>query len=241
MGGKMITQQDILNATAYVDGVNIYDVGALVQSFSVSGTAINNAVYQGVNSTHFNVLSTTRGVRSISLSLAYKGRTRRELGLAKAKLDSLLGAGKIDLYLPDGFHYLAYLTSAGEEQTQGVEGDKQIAICTYTLQGIRHDDLEELTVASGGTFLCKSTIQLTDVRLSCKASQARASLQIGSVTVTSVAKNDVITVDGINKRILQNGAPCAGNMSFIKFPQLVPGENTITCPETLTVEYYPTY
>ena len=237
----MITQQDILNATAYVDGVNIYDVGALVQSFSVSGTAIDNQVYQGVNSTHFNVLSTTRGVRAISVTLGYKGRTRRELALAKSKLDSLLGAGKIDLYLPDGFHYLAYLTSAGDEQMQGVEGNKLIALCTYTLQGIRHDALEELTVASGETFLCKSTIPLTDVRLICTASQARASLTIGTVTVTSVAQNDVITIDGINKRILQNGAPCAGNMSFINFPQLVPGENTISCPETLTVEYYPTY
>lgn len=237
----MITQRDILNATAYVDGVNIYDVGALVQSFSVSGTAIDNEVYQGVNSTHFNVLTTTRGVRAISVTLAYKGRTRRELALAKSKLDSLLGAGKIDLYLPDGFHYLAYLTSAGDESIQGVDGEKVIALCTYTLQGIRHDDMEELTVVSGATFLCKSTIPLTDVKLTCTASQARASLTIGSVTVTGVAANDVITVDGINKRILQNGAPCAGNMSFVNFPQLVPGENTISCPETLTVEYYPTY
>jgi hypothetical protein len=30
-------------------------------------------------------------------------------------------------------------------------------------------------------------------------------------------------------------------MSFVHFPQLVPGDNSITCVETLTVEYYPTY
>lgn len=237
----MITQQDILNATAHVDGVNIYDVGALVQSFSVSGTAISNTAYQGVNSTDFNVLATTRGMRTISLTLGYKGRTRRDLALKKAKLDSLLGAGKIDLHLPDGFHYAAYMTGVGEEHTEGIEGDKLIALCTYAFSGIRHDDLTELTVLSGDTFLCESLIPTTDCRLTCTATQAYASLTIGSVTVTSVALGDVITVDGINKRILQNGAPCAGNMSFISFPQLVPGENTISCPETLTVEYYPTY
>jgi hypothetical protein len=237
----MITERDILEATAYVDGVNIYNVGALVQSFTVSGTAISNSAYQGVNSTNFNVLSTTRGMRNISLTLGYKGETKRELALKKAKLDSMLGAGKIELYLPDGFYYTAYLTAVGEEAVEGVEGNKVIALCTYTLQGIRHDELKELTVTSGSTFLCESLIPTTDCRLSCKASQAYASLTIGSVTITSVAQNDTITIDGINKRILQNGAPCAGNMSFINFPQLVPGENVITCPETLTVEYYPTY
>lgn len=237
----MITQRDILNATAYVNGVNIFDVGALVQSFKVSGTAISNTAYQGVNSTGFNVLSTTRGMRTISLTLGYKGITKRDLALKKAKLDAMLGAGKIELYLPDGFFYTSYLTGVGEEAVQGVEGNKVIALCTYTLQGIRHDELEELTVTTGDTFLCASLIPTTDCRLTCTASQAYASLTIGSVTVTSVTQGDVITVDGINKRILQNGAPCAGNMSFINFPQLVPGENTISCPETLTVEYYPTY
>ena len=237
----MITQQDILNATAYVNNVNIFDVGALVQSFKVSGTAISNTAYQGVNSTGFNVLSTTRGMRTISLTLGYKGITKRDLAFKKAKLDAMLGAGKIELYLPDGFFYTSYMTGVGEEAVQGVEGNKVIALCTYTLQGIRHDELEELTVTSGDTFLCASLIPTTDCRLTCTASQAYASLTIGSVTVTSVTQGDVITVDGINKRILQNGAPCAGNMSFINFPQLVPGENTISCPETLTVEYYPTY
>ena len=237
----MITERDILEATAYVDGVNIYDVGALVQSFSVSGTAISNSVYQGFNSTGFNVLSTSRGMRNISLTLAYKGKTKRELALKKAKLDNMLGAGKIELHLPDGFHYTSYLSAVGEEAVQGVEGDKVIALCTYTLQGIRHDELQELTVAPGATFLCESLIPTTDCRLTCTATQTYTSLTIGSVTIKNVAAHDVITIDGINKRILQNGAPCAGNMSFINFPHLVPGENTISCPESLTVEYYPTY
>lgn len=237
----MITALDILQATAYINDVDIYTVGALVESFKVSGTAISNTAYQGVNSTDFNVLQTTRGMRVITLNLFYKGTTRRELALKKAKIDGMIGTGKIDLKLPDGFHYSAYLTAPGEEQMLGVEGNEMIALCTYTLQGIRHDDLVSFSVASGATFKCESLIPETDVRLICTTSQARASLTIGTVTITGVSANDVLTVDGIRKRILQNGAPCAGNMSFIKFPKLVPGDNTISCPETLTVEYYPTY
>ena len=252
----MITQQDIINATAYVDGVNIYDVGALVESFKVSGTAISNTAYQGVNSTSFNVLQTTRGMRTISLSLAYKGQTRRDLAIKKARLDNLLGAGKIDLHLPDGFHYSAYMTGVGEEQTLGVEGNKLIAICSYSFNGIRHDDLETVAVDSGVLFQCKSLIPETDVKITITIPTAGASgncvisddAGIGSVTMTDVGANAVIVIDGINKRILKNGAPFTGTMSFVKFPKLVPGDNTIRAyyggayrTRALSVEYYPTY
>ena len=237
----MITEKDILNATAYINGEDIYNVGALVESFKVSSTAITNNVYQGKDSTNFNVLSTIRGMRAITLNLFYKGSSKRELALKKSKIDNALGAGKIDLALPDGFSYFAFLTSAGEEQVMGVEGQDVIALCTYTLEGIRHDDLQTLTVPTGNSFYCESLIEKTDCRLTCTASSDYASLVIGPVTITNVHMSDVLVVDGINKRILQNGAPCAGNMSFIHFPHLIPGENTISCIETLTVEYYPTY
>lgn len=237
----MITEQDIQQATMFIDGVDIYTVGALVKDFKVSATAIVNTAYQGVDSTNFNVLSTVRGMRVITVTLFYKGTTKRELALKKAKIDNALGAGKVELYLPDGFYYSSYLTSAGEESVLGVEGQDVIAVCTYTLEGIRHDALETLTITSGQHFECKSLIPLTDCRLSCRVTQARAILPVGTVKVLNVSVNDDIIVDGINKRVLQNGAPCAGNMRFTRFPQLLPGDNDISCPETLTVEYYPTY
>ena len=244
----MITDNDILQATAYINDVDIYTVGALVESFKVSGTAIENTAYQGVNSTNFNVLSTTRGMRVITLSLFYKGTTRRELALKKAKIDNLIGNGKIDLKLPDGFHYAAFLTGTGEEQTLGVEGNEIIALSTYTLQGIRHDDLETVSIQSGKGFLCKSLIPETDVRITYVNTSGHASIVIAGVSVSGLAANDTVVVDGIDKRILKNGAPFTGTMSFIKFPKLVPGPNTIqtkvgsyTVTVDLTVEYYPTY
>lgn len=250
----MITEHDIKQATAFINGVDIYDVGALVEGFSVSGTAIDNTAYQGVNSTGFNLLATTRGMRSITLSLFYKGQTRRDLALKKAKIDNAIGNGKIDLFLPDGFHYFAYLTAAGEEKTLGVEGQDIIAVCTYTLMGIRHDDLETISATSGTAFQCKSLIPETDVKIVVPANGATGNYVIsdaagfGAVTVNNVGVNDTITIDGINKRILKNGAPFTGSMSFTHFPKLVPGENTIRVyyggayrTKAITVEYYPTY
>ena len=238
----MITEQDIKDATMYVNGEDVYlTAGALVESFSVTGTDVKSNTYQGLDSTGFNVLSTVRKMRTITVSLFYKAVTKREIALKKAKLDNLLGAGKLDLYLPDGFHYEAVLTKSGKESVLGVDGQDVIAVCAYTFTGIRHDDLETVDVPAGGEFYCKSLIPLTDCRITCTASQAYASITIGTVTITGVAQGDVLVVDGINKRILQNGAPCAGNMSFVRFPQLAPELNTISCPEDIKVEYYPTY
>lgn len=233
----MITKKDIENATMFINGVNIYDYGVLVEKMNVGAIETQNSVYQGVNRTNFNVLDTIQGMRTISVSLFYAAETRRELALIKSKLDNMM-MGKLELFMPDGFFYSSYLVSAGEENILGVEHNKVIALCSYQFKGIRHDDL---VTAEGNTVICKSTVPRTDCRLTCTASQDYDSLQIDTVTITNVHSGDVLTVDGITGRILQNGALCAGNMSFIHFPFLVPGENELECDEDLTVEYYPTY
>lgn len=236
----MISIQDIDNNSMYVNGVNIADYGALVQSFKVGANAIKNTTYQGRNRTSFNVLATELTTRPVTVTICYKAPTRRELSLIKAKIDSLL-IGKVELWLPDGFYYTVYMASAGEESIVGVEYNEEIALCTYTFNGIRHDPLQTVTLLQGHTMYCKSLVPHTDCRLTCIATSNWASMRIGPVTVTGIHTNDVVVADGINGRILINGAPCPGNMSFIHFPSLVPGENVIQCPETLTVEYYPTY
>ena len=238
----MITLNDINNATMHINDINIADYNVLVESFSVEAISVDNDVYQGRNRTSFNVLATVQHMRKITVSLFYSAKTRRELALTKSKIDNML-LGKIELSLPDGFFYSAYLKSAGKEEYLGVENNKIIALCAYTFEGIRHDPLEiiEGSAANDNEFYCKSLVPRTDCRLTCTASQNYASLTIGTVTITGVTAGDVLTVDGINGRILQNGALCAGNMSFIHFPYVVPGNNTIPCDEDLTIEYYPTY
>ena len=48
-------------------------------------------------------------------------------------------------------------------------------------------------------------------------------------------------IDGIDKRILRNGAPGAANVNWTQFPALTPGENNIVCADAVTVEFYPTF
>lgn len=233
----MITPQDIADTSMEVNGVKLSTKGVITGSIKVGGIDIDNTAYQGRGRTNFNVLSSVQKMRPITVVLFYSETSKRNLGLKKSTIDNML-VGKLELKLPDGFYYSAYMEDAGEEQILGVENNEVIAAATYKFKGIRHDALETV---NGNTVNCKSLVPRTDCKITCTATQDRASLLIDTVTITGVHTGDVLTVDGINGRILQNGALCAGNMSFIHFPYLVPGNNTIDCVETCTVQYYPTY
>ena len=238
----MITQKDIDDATMHINGTNIADFGVLVESMKVGAIETQQETYQGVNRSNFNVLDTIQYMRSISVNLFYSAPTRRELALTKSKLDNMMN-GKLELWLPDGFYYTSYMVSAGEENILGVERNQVIALCAYQFKGIRHDKKETVntTASNDNKVYCKSTVPHTDCKLTCTASESYEELQIDTVTITDVTAGDILVGDGITGRILQNGALCAGNMSFIHFPSLTPEENTLECVEDLTVEYYPTY
>lgn len=225
------------DASMCVNNTDLAVLGVFVESYKVGPTEVTNDIFQGRNRTSFNVLSAVFGMREIAVNLFFSGKTRREITLQKSRVDGLM-FGELDLFLPDGLHYNAVLEKAGELQILGVQETGVIALGSYTFRGICHDPL---VTATGNTVYCTSTMPQTSCRLSCTASEDYEEITIDTVTITGVTAGDVLVVDGIEGRILQNGAPCAGNMSFLHLPALVPGENVFSCPEVLTVEYYPAY
>ena len=64
---------------------------------------------------------------------------------------------------------------------------------------------------------------------------------MGTVKFLNVKAGERLVVDGMDKRILVNDAPAANRAEWIRFPSLVPGENHITCPDEVTVEFYPVF
>lgn len=223
--------------TAYVDGKNILDVGAVLESYSVGGTEIINEVYQGRNRTNFNLLAKQFGRKTVTMTVFFHADNRHMLTQQQSQLTAML-TGVVDLFLPDGFYYRSTLDEVGELSIIGVDGKGVIAECTYTLSGIQHDELKTI---NGNTFYVEGTLWSMDCILTCTASVAYESIQVGTVTFTGVSAGDVLVADGINGRLLQNGTPTTGNASFTHLPYLVPGEQTIICPETVTVQYYPSY
>lgn len=223
--------------TAFINDVNVMDHGALVESFKVSGSPIVNNFFQGRNRTSFAELAYSIGMKTITLSLVLAASTRRQLTMHKSVLDALM-VGKIELHMPDGFYYTAVLQASGDLEMIGVEDNELIAKCSYTFSGIQHDALQTV---EGNTLVAAGTMPRMDCILSCTTSQAYPSIQVGQVTFKNVASGAVLVADGINGRILVNNTPAAQTAEFTRLPYLVPGEQTITCPETLTVQYYPAW
>lgn len=223
--------------TMYVDGVNIHDIGAVLESYTVGGTEITNEVYQGRNRTNFNLLAKQFGRKTVTVTVFFHSIDRRMLTLKQSKLTSML-TGVVELALPDGFYYRCTLDKVGDLQIIGVDGKGCIAECTYTLMGIQHDALQTVT---GNVVYAEGTMWQMDCILTCTASRAYNNLGLGPVNFTNVPLGAVVTADGINGRMLVNGEPTTGNVEFIHLPYLVPGRQSIYCPETLTVQYYPSY
>lgn len=222
--------------TAYVNGVSILDVGAVLESYSVGGTEITNETYQGRNRTHFNLLAKQFGRKTVTMTVFFHAVDRHLLTIQQSKLTAIL-TGVVELMLPDGFYYRSTLDEVGDLSIIGVDGKGCIAECTYTLSGIQHD---EMVTVEGNTVVAEGTLWSMDCILTCTASRAYSSIRVGTVTFTNVAQGAVLTADGINGRLLKNGTPTTG-ASFTHLPYLVPGEQTIQCPEILTVQYYPSY
>lgn len=227
----------IVIETMYVDDVDITTIGVILESYTVGGTEIINNIYQGRNRTNFNLLSKQFGRKQITVTVFFHAMDQHTVTLQQSQLTAML-TGVVDLALPDGFHYRSTLDEVGELSILGVDGKGCIAECTYTLSGIQHDKMQTVT---GNTLYAQGTLWSMDCILTCKTSKAYTSIQVGTVTFKNVPRNTTLTADGINGRLLQNGTPTTGNASFTHLPYLVPGKQTITCPETLTVQYYPSY
>lgn len=227
-----------MSETLYINGISLDDLGAEgMREYAVGGSPITNDFFQGRNRTSFNLLMASFGLKPIKFTLTFSGAHRREVVLKKTKVDGLL-FGNPEIFLPDGFFYSCILDAVGDLVWEGQEGNEWVATVEYSLKGIQHDPLEEVT---GGEVFCRSTTPFTDCVLSVTASAAAESYQLGGATFQNVQAGEKLTFDGINKRALRNGAPAAANVYFINFPQLTPGVNTFTAADPITVQYYPTY
>ena len=224
--------------TAYINGVNVLDFGAVVERYKVGGTPVSQFYYQGRNRASFTQLSRSLGMKPITLTLFLAAPTQRELTMQKSTIDAALLADPLELHLPDGFYYRSLLQSAGELTMLGVEANKMIAEVTYALTGLQHNDLQTV---EGPEILAEGTYPGMPCVLTCTASQDYEELQIGTVTLTDINDGDEITADGINGLITINDEPAGTKATFTRLPYLLPGVQTITCPEPVTVAYYPTW
>ena len=244
MGNAVNTERIFINNR----DISEFRARALRDSIKIGGTEVTNNYFQGRNRTHFTLMSNTFGMKKISFTLVYEADNLREAKEYKSALEAEM-YGEHELFMPDGFYYRSMLKSIGDEQALGADGFGVLVSATYELTGIQHDPLKEVNVSMTysspnyvGTCIAKGTMPQTDCILEATASSS-GTLVLGGASFT-VDANDVITVDGIYKRFLKNGAPILPSV-WNTFPSLVSGDNRIVArnikSNVVKVSYYPTY
>lgn len=221
-----------------INGADLSERGVdMLRDYSIGGTTITNTIFQGRNRSSYRLLAGVYGQKAISFTLVYAGRTYREAALNRSAIESMLW-GKVEISMPDGFSYTSTVQSIGEGTIYGQEDNQILIEVPYELQGIQHDPL--MTVA-GGNFYNPGTLPYTDCSVSVTAGAASSIYQLAGATFHDVKAEERLEIDGINGRILRNGAPAPGNVDFIRFPQVTPGQNSFLAPDPVTVSFYPSY
>lgn len=220
----------------YINGVPISRYGAkLLADYTVGSTPLTTDYYKPRSGSGYVFLGVQQGLRPIALNFDLYGKDFNDCSLKKSAMDALASSGKVELYLPDGFLYTSILQSAGD-QINVMPG---VISFSYSFLGIRHE--KEQKVITSGFILARGTMPKMDCCLTAVVSADTEVYQLGEAMFYSVLARDILTFDGIDKRILINGAPGAQKCEWIHFPYLVPGENIIICQDPVTVRYAPAY
>jgi hypothetical protein len=223
----------------FINNVDIAEYGAkaLRNSIKIGGTDIDNDYFQGRNRTHYTLMSTTYGLKSVGFTLVFIDRSLRRALAQKSKCEASMFNG-CDIYMPDGFYYRCMIDKIGNADITGVDGSQVLIECDYDFKGIQHDKIE--VVQDGTKFYAKGTMPTMDCILEVTVGANANSYSLGGATFGAVNAGDVLVFDGINKRFLKNGAPTTAT-NWIKFPQVVSGLNRFTALDTVKVTYYPCY
>lgn len=228
-----------LSEKMYVNELELAEYGAKADrnSISIGGTKITNDYFQGRNRSHYTLMATTFGLKTVKFKLIFQADLLKDAKLNKSRLEAEMYGG-CELYMPDGYYYRCMLDSIGDDVTKGVDGLGVLIECDYQLSGIQHDAM--VTVEDGTSFVALGTLARMDCILTVTVSEDATEYMLGGAKFSNVHAGDVLVVDGINKRFLKNGAWVA-TTDWLSFPYVTPDNNSFTAVDTVKVQYYPSY
>lgn len=216
--------------------------GASLLDYTIGETSLENATFKGINRTNWVLLKSMFGTRTLTITIIFKGDSLHAAKVNRSKFNAAI-FGKSEIYIPDdGFFYDVSCDSLGDEILVGIGQRESQIKATYTLTGIRRSAKKAVTVEKDQTFLCESTMPFTDCKLTLTSTQTVNEYNFGGGVWADIAAGDVLEFDGINCKITKNGNNYASKVTWMDFPSLASGLNTIeTDLDPVTVEYYPTF
>lgn len=221
------------------DITTYYHARVVADSLEIGGTPITNTYIKGRNRTNYIYQTNELGLKPIKFRVCFQEST---VALCEDYKTTLLGdlMGVKEISLPDGYFYRSMLKKIGKEEWLGSENNGGVLLLfDLEFEGIQHKRL--IYVADGrNEFTAQGTMPKMDCQLVTVAGSATSHYYVFGADFGAVSAGDVLTFDGIEKRMLKNGSPTSIN-GYFEFPYVVAGANQFTGDDPITVAYYPCF
>lgn len=232
------------DAVMTINNIDLKSYHARLVDSNAGGTAVQNTYFLGRKSSRPVITDQTIGERSLEVTIEVEGETRRNLTSNISDLTNALNNGLVDLYLPDGYYYFSVLKSVDDpDYYLPIRAD-----VTYSFDAIRHGPFnqEEITVMgleSSSTIKITGNLE-TEVIYTITPTVKMEQITVAGITIKNITADKVIVIDGINKRITEDGVNKFADCDLVSFPRLFPGVNTVAFAAegcAISVGYYPIF
>lgn len=221
----------------YIDNENIIKYGARLAEYVVGGTILENNNLAGKLSILY--FSQRPKCRHLSITLTFEAGTRGAVTERVSSLTALL-LGQHEIRLPDGFYYTSILSDDGiGEAVQLIDNWFEV---TFRFTAVQHKELETVVLTAPGSFFAGGTAE-TYCIYELSPNRTLDSFTVNGIKITNMVGGKIFLIDGINKKVFEDGGNAFQKASLIDFPTVHPGLNEISMSTNIPIKimYYPTF
>lgn len=216
-----------------INNTNIDTFSARVISFSPSTLSIDNNLI--LPESNYNVISGKQVLSAQSRTLVIDIRSEEDISNLTALIKD-----QFTLDLDDGYFFKCYTKKAPYITEEAYQ------FYTYYLDVYCVKQKAKVTKTNVLSFIVEGNIY-ADCTYRITSTSLLESFTINAMTISNLAANDTLVIDGIAKKIYYASNPDTSafdDVDLEEFPKLDPGQTTITLSDEtvdLVVEYWPTY
>lgn len=220
-----------------INNVNISNFGSKLIGYEVQDTDLNYSSQWAPRAlTPINSLETPK-YKNVKIEILVQGPDRLQVEKNKSLLQNNLRKGVVTF--PDS-------TMLYEGLLDGIKFVKKtnldyIATVDFVCIMSEPETTINLNKTSTQSVNIKGNSEV-EVIYTVTTTTTIGQLKINDITINNVLANQTLIIDGVNKKITQNGINKFKDCDMVKFPTLQPGNNTITInvlTPTITLKYKP--
>ena len=224
----------------YIDGVPLEYYGAKLLDFSPGFPVFTNTILEGRGYAFPALLHSDFDHKSLTVKLNVRKPTYQEALETISRLILRLN-NTVDIYGPDGIYYWSALSAAPSFSWLSI-GFLEVGL---TFKSVAHGALQTIKIPRNNYPLHYPGTAPAGYRVEFTAPSTLSGFTVNGITLTNIPSGAEIVIDGIEKRVTQNGTNKFAETDLIDFPRFDPRspDTIITMSQyiPMTIKFYPTY